>query len=205
MPSVLGFRVNPKSRATVAEVADGSAAAKAGLETGDAITSANGQPILSAADLQWVLHRMEDAGPFAIKINRGGKEQEIEIDIKVPEDWRGKTDISWRVSTWDLRRMGLGGMYLERVPDSDRAGQGLPPAGTMALRAKHVGQYGDHAIAKKAGIRKEDIIISFNGDTTDVTEGALLKNVLSTLRKGAKVKLIYLRKGARRETEIRLQ
>ena len=203
MPSVLGFSIDPKTRATVKEVTNGAAAASAGLQVGDTILAANNQHILSAADLQWVLHRMGDDGKLALEITRSGESKTIAITPQ--PQWRRSSDIGWRVSTWDLRRMALGGMYLERVPDDERNAAGLPPAGKMALRAKHVGQYGDHAFAKKAGIKKGDIIVDFNGDTSDLTESALLKQIVSTLKKREKVKVVYRRDGDRKNASFRLQ
>lgn len=203
MPSVLGFRMDPAQRATVAAVAPGTAAEAAGLRAGDTISTANRQPLLSTADLQWVLHRMEDADPLALSVERDGQQRTIEI--KPQPAWRASTDLDWRVSTWDLRRMALGGMYLERVPEGERVAGGLPPAGKMALRARHVGQYGDHAVAKRAGLQNGDVLVGFNGSADDLTESQLLKRTVSTLARDTEVKVSYLRDGTRHEATFRLQ
>src|SRR5262249_8336063 len=54
-PSVLGLTLDPKEMVTILKVAPGSIADRAGLRSGDAIVSLAGQPLLSIADLQWVL------------------------------------------------------------------------------------------------------------------------------------------------------
>ena len=55
-PDVLGLKMDPKEMATVGRVAPGSLAGRAGLRPGDEIVTLAGQPLLSIADLQWVLH-----------------------------------------------------------------------------------------------------------------------------------------------------
>jgi len=56
MPDAVGLALDPDERAMVRAVAPGSAAEKAGFEAGDRIIAMEGQPILSIADVQWVLH-----------------------------------------------------------------------------------------------------------------------------------------------------
>ena len=202
MPSVLGITMDPLKRATVKKIEDGSAASKAGLMASDVITFANGQPILSTADLQWALHRMDNSVALDFTLERDGENRTVSI---APEaGWRSNSDITWRVSTWDLRRMGLGGMRLERIPDSKRKELGLPAAGEMALRARGVGQYGEHATAKRAGIKKGDVIVEFNGNSNDVTESELIKSIVSSQKRGTKVTIGYIRDGKRRKTSFRL-
>ena len=55
-PAVLGLKMDPKAMATVERVTPGSLAERAGLRAGDEIVTLAGQPLLSIADLQWVLH-----------------------------------------------------------------------------------------------------------------------------------------------------
>ena len=202
MPSVIGFELDRKSVATVGEVTAGSPAAEAGLEVGDIIITMQGQPILSLADVQWVLHHTTEAGTLVLRIQRG--ELEKDLVLRLAKDWDHSSDIAWRVSTWDLRRMGLGGMRLVRLSDKEREEHGVP-AGKMALFAKNVGQYGDHAVAKKAGLEKGDVIVSFDRDDSDVSEGALLRKVLGTRKRGEEVSFTYRRAGHEKSATIRLQ
>lgn len=203
MPSVLGIKMNPKQRATVLDVAADSAAAAAGLRAGDRIITANAQPLLSTADLQWALHRMDDQSELTLQIEREGKENRITIAPQ--ESWRASSDIRWRVSTWDLRRIALGGMRLERLSAEEREAEDLPGEGKMALRARNVGQYGEHATAKRAGLKKGDVIIEFDGSSRDISESSLIKKTASTHKKGTKINVVYLRDGKRKEASFRLQ
>ncbi|MFO0843298.1 MAG: Trx7/PDZ domain-containing (seleno)protein [Gemmataceae bacterium] len=147
-PKAVGLVLDPKECATVMRVEKGSPAEKAGFEAGDVVTRLGGQTPLSIADVQWVLHRTPAAGgTLPAEVRRGGAAKALTLSL--PRGWRRADDISWRVSTWGLRRMALGGLVLE----SDKGG----------LRVRHVGQYGLHAAAKNAGFRKGDLVVSFDG------------------------------------------
>ncbi|RLS42434.1 MAG: hypothetical protein DWH78_00830 [Planctomycetota bacterium] len=109
----------------------------------------NGQPILSIADVQWVLHRTPaSGGKIQLRIVRGDSDQVVTLELA--EGWRRLDDISWRASSWGLRRMVTGGLVLVSLSVEERKTLELP-AGGMALRIKHVGQYGAHAAGKNAG------------------------------------------------------
>ena len=73
-PAVLGLKMDPKAMATVERVTPGSPAERAGLRAGDEIATLAGQPLLSIADLQWVLHNAPatDEAPGAGPAGRQG-------------------------------------------------------------------------------------------------------------------------------------
>src|SRR5262249_25892972 len=54
-PKALGLILDPRTRATVRQVEKDSLAEKAGFEAGDRIVKLEGQPLLSIADVQWIL------------------------------------------------------------------------------------------------------------------------------------------------------
>ena len=202
MPSVLGIEMDPKTAATVREVVPDSIAAKAGLAVGDVVLQIRSQPILSLADMQWVLHHTKGAGTLTFRVSRDGVAKDVVLTLA--EDWDRLSDIGWRVSTWDLRRMGLGGMRLVDLSEGERKALGIAE-GKLGLRAKNVGKYGNHAVARKAGMRIGDVIISFAGLEEAMSEGVLLRKVLGKHKRGEKVSLTYLRDGKEKKTKIRLQ
>ena len=202
MPSVLGFEMDPKAAATVASVAAESLAANAGLAQGDKILQMNAQPILSLADIQWVLHHFADSGVLTLRVRRG--ESDRDVILRLEKGWDAASVIDWRVSTWDLRRMGFGGMRLVSMGADERQELGIQ-SGKMALLAMNVGQYGDHAVAKKAGLEKGDVIVSFDGVDDDVSEGDLLRSVLGKRKRGESVELVYRRDGKEKKATIKLQ
>jgi len=201
-PDVLGIGLDPNSRATVASVEESSLAAKADLAVGDQILLIDGQAVLSPADIQWVLHHKGSAGKLEIARLRGDGVQRI--DAALPTGWREASDISWRVSTWNLRRMAFGGMVLEPLREEQRSGLGLEP-GQMGLHARHVGQYGEHARAKQAGLVKGDVIVAFNEWTNDLNETQLIAKTLKETKPGDTIPVVYLRDGKRHTAMIKLQ
>lgn len=54
----------------------------------------------------------------------------------------------------------------------------------MALRANHVRNYGHHARARKAGLRPQDVIVSFDGQDTLMTEGVLIEYAVNRKNPG---------------------
>ena len=200
-PSVLGLSMDPGEMATITAVAPGSVAERAGLQKGDALVSLAGQPLLSIADLQWVLQNTPATAQLAAEVRRDGKTLTRTLDL--PAGWRDG-DISWRTTTWELRRMALGGMKLNDLDDEQRREAKLP-ANTMALRARHVGEFGEHALAKKAGLLQGDILIAFDGRSARMTESQVLADLLRRRKPGDVVSVTVLRNGAKLVTSFAQQ
>ncbi|MDZ4687748.1 MAG: Trx7/PDZ domain-containing (seleno)protein [Planctomycetaceae bacterium] len=200
--SVIGVTCDPKTASTVATVAPGSVAAKAGLQPGDRLVTMQGQPLVSVADAQWVLQQTGDQGKIDVQVERQGKM--VATTLNLPSGWRKASDISWRATSWDLRRMAFGGMLLEPLPDEERASHKLP-ADKLALRIKHVGEYGEHARAKKAGLLKDDIVIGYDGRSDFRTETDLLAYSMQQKKPGDKVAIEVLRGGERKTMTVQLQ
>jgi serine protease Do len=200
--SVLGLKADPRTATTITAVQPASIAGKAGVQPGDRLASMNGQPLVSVADAQWVLQQSGDSGQIALEVQRGN--QTVGLTLDLPKGWRRTADISWRVTTWDLRRMAFGGMVLEPMTDAERAELNLP-ADKLALRVKHVGQYGEHARAKQAGFVKGDIVVSFDGRTQPQTESELLAYGMQQKRTGDKIEIGVLRDGVKKTFTVALQ
>lgn len=197
-PKSLGLVLDPKERASVLRAEPDSLAAKAGFQAGDVIEKLDGQPLLSMADIQWVLHHVPESGRvLKADVRRGGKV--LSLSLTLPEGWRRLDDIAWRASSWQLRQMGLGGFYSKPLSDEERVEEKAPASG-MALKVAHVGQYAPHDAAKRAGMVKGDIVISFNDRKDFQRESDLLAYGLNELKPGSTVPVVVLRQGK----EIRL-
>ena len=61
-PKVIGLTLDPNELAMIKSVDPDSAAARAGFRSGDRIEQLAGQPLLSIADVQWVLHNVSADG-----------------------------------------------------------------------------------------------------------------------------------------------
>jgi hypothetical protein len=190
-PKALGLILDPEECATVLRVEAGSLAEKAGFRKGDAIQSLAGQQPLSIGDVQWVLHQVPAiGGSVKAVVKRDNKTSEVALEL--PAGWRQRDDIAWRASSWEMRRMSLGGMFLKPLTAEQRAERKLP-AGGMAFRVEHTGQFPPHDVAKKAGVVKEDVLISFNGRTDFQRETDLLAYALNEVPPGSKIPAVIRR------------
>lgn len=192
-PKSIGLVLEPDRRATVKAVLERSPAAAAGFQPGDEIKSLDGQPLLSMADVQWVLQQASPAGATLVaNVRRGDQDRELELELKA--GWRQSGDLSWRSSSWGVRRMVTGGILLEPATEEQRKAARVAD-GEMALFCKHVGQYGPHAAAKNAGFQQGDILISFDGRKDLLREADLFFHALSKRQVGDQVPVTVWREG----------
>ena len=201
-PETIGLTLAQDSVGKVESVAPDSIASRAGLKAGDDIVSAAGQPIISVADLAWVLHRTSSSGSVPLVAKRGG--ESVSVSLELPAGWRMKSDISRRVGTWGMRAMATGGLQLEELTDSERSAKALAPD-SMALRVKHVGEYGKHAAAKRAGFQKEDVLVAVGSWNKRMSEGELIGQLLLAHPAGTSVNATVLRGGQRLELKLPMQ
>jgi len=94
LPDALGLSLDVKERATVKSVAAGSSAARDGFRPGDALVSLDGQPLLSIADVVWVLEHAKDGARLRTEIRREGRAEALALSL--PAGWRRNGDFSWR-------------------------------------------------------------------------------------------------------------
>ena len=201
-PKILGLILDPKEKAKVRHVVANSSAEQDGVRAGDEITTLSGQPILSIADVQWVLHHAGETGKLTAEVLRDGQSKSLTLTLAT--GWRQRDDISWRATSWDLRRITLGGMRLETLPKDQRRELNLP-ADQLALRAKWVGQYNEHAVAKRAGFLKDDIVLAIDGDRSPITESSLIARFVQAKRPGDKITMTVLRGQQRLELSFAQQ
>jgi serine protease Do len=194
MPDTIGLELDPKQKARVQDVTAGSAAAKGGFVAGDEILSFGGQPILSIADVQWVLHNAPQPARISAVVRRDSKTRNLAIELG--PQWRQAADISWRATTWDLRKMATGGLVLKEASE---------PRQGVGLRVDYVGQYNEHAAGKKAGFQKGDAFISADGQSTPMTEGQFLRYMLQNKMPGARVPVGVSRGGQNVELQLPMQ
>jgi serine protease Do len=199
----LGMTLAEDSVTGVAALEEGGIASRGGLKVGDEIVALDGQALVSVADLSWALHRFADAGSLPVTVKRGGESLDLSLDL--PQGWRAKGPANGkRVGYWPMRAMAFGGMKLEDLDETARKARGIGSE-VLALEALHVGEYGKHAAAKKAGFRKGDVIVEVAGSTAPLTEIELLAKNLLERKPGEKVPVAVLRDGARVTLEMPVQ
>jgi hypothetical protein len=203
-PETIGLTLTTSEAATRVEAVDeNSIAVKSGFRAGDELISLEQQPLVSIADVSWVLNRAPVSGAtLEARVKRGSAE--ISLPIVLSNQWRTQTDISRRVGTWGMRGMATGGLVLEDVDDTERAARKIP-ADQMALLVKHVGQYNKHAAAKRAGFQQNDIIVEMDGLKSRMSESALIGRLLQTRTVGERVKAEVLRGTERVALEMPMQ
>lgn len=201
-PESVGLILKEEPVTGVEQVLPASPAEESGFLQGDHLVSLEDQPLISVADISWVLHNAPDTGTLRAVADRNG--ERIEIDLRLPTGWRHATDISRRVGTWPMRGMAFGGMKLEALSEDEKAKRGIEE-GKLALHALHVGQYGKHAAAKKNGFKKGDIIVEVDGSDAPLTESTLLAQQMIKRKPGDLVPATVLRGEKRLELEIPVQ
>lgn len=196
MPDTLGLFLDPRKRATVRRVASKSSAAKAGFRRGDKIETMNGQPIISIADVQWVLHNAEEPSKISVEVKRRGRTSKLTLELK--KGWRRKGGAFERNLTvhW-YASAAIAGMVTKELNSGEKARLGIRPSG-LALNIERfppdfVKQKNQSAV--QIGLKKNDIIIEVDGKRGRMSDGEFLAWLLQEKGKGSQVSLKYVRGG----------
>lgn len=201
-PKILGIVMDPEHARTIESVTADSPAAAAGLKAGDEILECENQPIISTADIQWVLHRIGDKPAVEFDVRRGEKTEHVTLTL--PEGWREQGDITWRATSWALRRMVTGGLRLEELSADDRKALGLDDS-AVGLRVKHVGQFNEHAAAKRAGFKEGDVFLKVGNVERPLTESQLFAELINSRKPGESVAVQLLRGEKRLQLQLPIQ
>ena len=201
-PAVLGLKMDPEAMATVERVAPGSIAERAGLRAGDEIATPGGataavdrRPPVGAPQRPG---RHQAPGESAAGRRGGGPDARPAGGLAAGGHLLAGDDLG---PAADGPRRALAG-------GTDRASSGRRrslPEDAMALRVRHVGEYGEHAVAKRAGFRKGDIVVSFDGQAGRMSESDLLAYALQRKRPGDEVAVTVLRDGKRETLRFAMQ
>lgn len=188
MPDNLGLRLDPDEAATVKSVAPGSSAEKDGFKEGDAIVTLEAQPLVSIADVQWVLTQARQAKSLKAEVRRAGGTKSLALSL--PAGWRRRGDISWRGSNEIFAPLPDESEDLD--PDG-RKKLGLSP-GTLAVRVKWAAR----------GFQKDDVIVEVDGRRAGLTCSDVLAYVAQKKMPGEKLAVTVLRSGGEVELQIDL-
>lgn len=103
-----------------------------------------------------------------------------------------------------MRAMVLGGMSLKPLDSAKRKSLGIQPQ-EIGLLVHGLGEYGEHAAAKKAGFRKGDVIIAVEGIHGPSDESQLIGSLLSNHLKPTQLAATVLRDGKRIDLQWPIQ
>jgi hypothetical protein len=190
--ATVGLKFDPQERATVRSVTMGSRAAQAGILAGDKVFRMDGQPILSIADVTWVLHRAPERGAVKAQILRGDRRMTVTLDLQ--PGWRRLGDVAWRLPLWHLRNQVLG-MHLTPVSSGEtprfRIHRLTPP------RA-----WGRNPSPAKVGLRARDTIAKVDGRAPPKTDVHLIAYILQERKPGDRVRYTVHRGDRTLEFEV---
>lgn len=214
MPDVVGFTTTVAHDLTVAAVAPESAAAKAGLRPGDELLHCGGQPLLSLADLQWVLHRAPATSKISFVAQRGA--ERVLGSFELAAGWRRPGQRTWRMSGGHaslaaLPRLVLGGLRLREVDAARRAELGLA-ADALALESNAAvgggrqgrGERGGRGGAEPPALQPGDVIVGLDGSHARMGEIEVMAHLFQQRRIGDVVPVVVLRNGERVTLDWRL-
>jgi len=153
--------------ALVSQVVEGSAAEKAGIHTGDVITSVNGQPVKSNSELRNSIGLMRVGDKVEIGLLRDGKPLKVTAVIS-------DTSTTTQVAPAESIHKAFEGAKLEDAPDG----------GGALVKSVEPG-----SAAAQSGLRNNDVIMGANrGKVTNVQQ-------LRERAKGASVLVLEVRRG----------
>jgi serine protease Do len=194
-PSSVGMRLDAKLQNQVQAVTGGSPAEKAGLRAGDTVQSADGQRILTLADLTRVLELTPKQARVPLVLRRGS--EAVQATLELSGDWRRTRDPSWRES---LHVAGPnGGFWGMKLSAEERRKLGLP-ADQMAVKITFI--WGDHT--RRAGIKEGDIVVELDGIRRDMTIPQLHAHLILQHAYGDSVPLTVSRNGKEHKLMLEL-
>jgi len=189
----IGVKLDLKEGNLVREVLPDSFAARTGVQTGDRLRSANGSRVLTIADLQFVLNGLESRSQLTLEADRAG--QPLKAVLELDGDWR-RSDVSWRKSI-RLRAFHTSnlGRYLATIKGAEKTNLGIPDDDVAFRLMDSKGELLD------AGLRKDDVIVAFDGKRRVPYRDARYYWFLEHQR-GEKMEVTFLRGGKEQTTTI---
>ncbi len=194
-PRQLGIQLDADDQTKVRSVATDSAVSAAGVRRGDTISTVDDQGVLTFADFTRVLEHAPESGNVRLGVKRRGQDRNLTIALK--PGWRRSPDPSWRASTGVVGPNT--GFWANKLNSGQRRRQQITP-GKMGLKVVVV--WG--AWAKRAGVRNGDVVVSLDGESSDMTIRQLQTHLQLSREFGDSVDVTVLRGGKRRTLKMHL-
>lgn len=196
-PSALGFDVNPDQQNVVKSVKPNTSAEKAGIKPGDRIRSADGQRILTAADLSRVLELAREDTAVSLKLER--EDNPIQTSVKLDPHWRDPADAGWRAS---VHLAGPGpGFWAQALDAPEKAKLDIPADG-LALKVTFL--FPKHPTPPRSGLKLGDIVIDVDGVHREMNTRQFHAWIHLNRRYGEKVPIVVLRNSERTNLSLEL-
>ena len=192
LPREVGMRMDPERAAVVLDVDVDSPAGRAGVEAGDRIVAIDGQPILSTADIQWVLHRAGSPAELSLELDRDGGRRTARLGLA--SDWRLAV-ADWRY----LNELRIADLINLRVRTVAPAEHGLP-AGDLALEV----YWANIWPTIYTDLADDDVIVAVDGNRAPMTVASFAAYLYQQTRPGDVLTLTYRRDGEEATVEVTL-
>jgi serine protease Do len=179
-PLAKSFGLKKPDGALVADVTPDSPAARAGIKAGDVILSFNGKPITRSGDLPPLVGATHDGAKVPVKILRESKTRTLQVQVGKLDD-ADQPRLS-KVSPGTDSPLGLAAANLD---ENQRNTLGAGERGVLVSEVDPDGP------AAKAGLRSDDVILSFNRQ--EVKDTRQLSELVSKAPTGEPVAVLILR------------
>ncbi|MEI8110251.1 MAG: PDZ domain-containing protein [Chitinophagia bacterium] len=196
---------NNEKGALIKEVSKGSAAEKAGIQAEDIITSINGVAIQNAADLSKEVGKHEPDETIQISYLRNGKNETTKATLT--KNQRANIRM-YRYNRPDNKNFDERiqifppntEMDMDMLPGVRRLQLGVSIQEVESAKGVKITAITENSPAARAGLKKDDIILSANGNPiADVND---VRKLLGNSKEGDKWKIEYERGGKKSSTEV---
>ncbi len=194
-----------KQGASVLEVTKGSPAEKAGILKGDLIIRVNETKITDPENLYETIHNFKAGDKVKIVLVRGGKERTVtatlEKDDQLTKDFNYNYNYNFKMP--DMQEMpDMGSMHVEPWWGPRPPKLGIKAQDAEDGKGVNVLEVEDSSAAFKAGLKKGDIILQFDGKAANSTSE--LVDDLRDARQKPSVKVKIQRGAITQEIDIKI-
>jgi serine protease Do len=191
-----------KGGATVLEVTKGSPAEKAGIKKGDIITKLNETKIESPETLYETVHNLKPGDKVTIILTRDGKEQTVVATLDKSDvgakDFNYNYNYKFKMPPMpDMGDIQFDGNWEPRQPKL-----GIKAQDAEDGKGVNVLEVEDSSAAWKAGLKKGDIILQFDGSEVNSTNE--LVEQFQDARRKSTIKVKIQRGGTTQDLDIKI-
>ncbi|KPW88271.1 DegQ family serine endoprotease [Pseudomonas syringae pv. coryli] len=177
------FGLDKPAGALVAQVLEDGPAAKGGVQVGDVILSANGQPIVMSADLPHLIGNLKDGSKAELEVIRDGKRQKLTVTVgALPDEGQEMGDVGGTGAERSSNRLGVS--VIELTAEQKKS---LDLKGGVAIKEVTGGP------ASLIGLQSGDVITHLNNQA--ITSSKQFTEVAKSLPKDRSVSMRVLRQG----------
>ena len=154
LPENIGITLDLTRGNQIKAIKPDSFAQKANLKVNDTIRFANGVRILTCADMQHVLNKLEPESTLTLEIERKGRP--LKALVELSGDWRA-SDVSWRKS---IRMRAFNNNFtrhLVALPATEKDRLGIDREQIAYRLTDSKGE------VQEAGLMKNDVIVAMDG------------------------------------------